>query len=589
MGGYTKSTNFPVLNPVQPVNHGGIDAFVTRINEDGSALLYSTYLGGSADESTPMPWNSYRDLGIAVDSAGSAYLTGSTWSSDFPTTPGAFQSSSKGADAFVAKITLEELRDTTTTLNSAVSVSVFGQAVTFTAEVSSDSGTPEGTVQILNGSSVVGTGTLLNGSVAISVSTLPAGADSVIASYLGGLGFAPSKSSALTQTVTKAATTTSVASSLNPAATNQAVTFTARVSSQYGGATTGTVTFMAGAQNLGSSALSGHQAALITSFANVGTYSITALYSGDSNNTGSTSGTLSEKIVAATTTTIVSSPNPSSTGQAVTFTATVSSSSGNPPNGETITFHNGTALLGTAPLSAGAATLTTSALPAGVFTITAHYPGDSNFAASTSAGLRQTVNATTKSATTTTLASSLNPSIYGQTVVFTAAVTTVGPVPPAGTVAFSWSDGFRIFTIGTAQLNGRGVAILTKANLYAVSYPLTAVYRGDTNNLSSTSPLLNQTVLPTTSKAAITSSLNPSVVGQAVTFTTKITSPTVLPTGPVTFTLGKTTLGTAQLSGGKATFTTSSLPAGSNVVKVTYNGSSNIARSAATVTQVVQP
>jgi hypothetical protein len=87
------------------VNRGGIDAFVARINSDGSALLYSTYLGGSADESTPAPWNSYRDLGIAVDSAGSAYLTGSTWSSDFYTTPGVFQSFSKGgADAFVVKI-----------------------------------------------------------------------------------------------------------------------------------------------------------------------------------------------------------------------------------------------------------------------------------------------------------------------------------------------------------------------------------------------------------------------------------------------------------------------------------------------------
>ena len=105
VGGYTKSTDFPILNAIQPVNRGGIDAFVTRINSDGSALFYSTYLGGSADESTPMPWNSYRDLGIAVDWAGSAYLTGSTWSSDFPTPPGAFQTFSKGgADAFVLKI-----------------------------------------------------------------------------------------------------------------------------------------------------------------------------------------------------------------------------------------------------------------------------------------------------------------------------------------------------------------------------------------------------------------------------------------------------------------------------------------------------
>jgi hypothetical protein len=127
------------------------------------------------------------------------------------------------------------------------------------------------------------------------------------------------------------------------------------------------------------------------------------------------------------------------------------------------------------------------------------------------------------------------------------------------------------------------------ANLNGISYSMTAFYRGDTNNLSSTSPVLNQTVLQTTSKATLTSSPNPSTVGQAVTLTAKITSPTVTAMGPVTFTMGQTTLGTAQLSGGKATFTTSSLPAGSNVIKVTYNGNSNIARSSAAVTQVVQP
>jgi hypothetical protein len=101
--------------------------------------------------------------------------------------------------------------------------------------------------------------------------------------------------------------------------------------------------------------------------------------------------------------------------------------------------------------------------------------------------------------------------------------------------------------------------------------------------------VLNQVVLQTTSSATLTSTPNPSTVGQAVTFKATITSPTVTAMGPVTFALGKTTLGTAQLSGGKATFTTSSLPAGSNVIKVTYNGNSNIARSSAAVTQVVQP
>jgi hypothetical protein len=327
---------------------------------------------------------------------------------------------------------------------------------------------------------------------------------------------------------------------------------------------------------------------LTTSFAAAGTYSITAQYNGDANNSGSTSGALSEKIIASTTTTLTSSLNPSAVGQAVTFAATVTSSKGTPPNGEVITFYNGTSVLGTVALTSGTAAITTS-LPAGACTITASYPGDPNFAASTSPGLRQVVNSTTKSASSTSLTSGLNPSIYGHAVLFTATVTTTGPLPPSGTVAFSWTDGSRTFTIGRAALNSSGVATLVKSNLNADPYPMTAVYGGDTNNLGSVSPVLNQMVLPTTSAATLTASPNASTVGQSVTFTAKITSPTVLPTGPVTFTLGKMILGTVQLSGGKAAFATTSLPAGSNLVTATYNGDSNIKGSSAVVNQVVQP
>jgi len=191
---------------------------------------------------------------------------------------------------------------------------------------------------------------------------------------------------------------------------------------------------------------------------------------------------------------------------------------------------------------------------------------------------------TSKSATSTSFASSLNPSTYGQSITWTATVTSSGSITPTGKVNFTWSG----HTIGAATLNSSGVATLTKSNLNADAYPLTAVYAGDAANLRSTSAVLNQVVLETTSAATLTSSPNPSAQGQAVTFTATLTSPTVKPTGPVTFTAGKTVLGTAQLSAGKATLTTSSLPAGTNTVTVTYQGDSNIAKSTASVTQVVQ-
>jgi hypothetical protein len=80
--GFTSSTNFPTKAPYQAQNAGGIDTFALKLNRTGTALVYSTYLGGSSTE---------YPFGIAVDSKGEAYEIGNTGSANFPTTPGAFQ------------------------------------------------------------------------------------------------------------------------------------------------------------------------------------------------------------------------------------------------------------------------------------------------------------------------------------------------------------------------------------------------------------------------------------------------------------------------------------------------------------------
>ena len=93
---------FPTANAFQPNYAGGNnDAFVTKINSSGSALVYSTYLGGGKIINGTDDWGE----AIAVDSAGSAYVTGYTFAPDFPVTAGAFDTSRAGLDAFVTKFT----------------------------------------------------------------------------------------------------------------------------------------------------------------------------------------------------------------------------------------------------------------------------------------------------------------------------------------------------------------------------------------------------------------------------------------------------------------------------------------------------
>ena len=96
--GRTGSTDFPTTTGALDATLGGdADAFVTKLDPTGSALLYSTFLGGSGEEALPL---------IAVDAAGNAYVTGFTVSADFPTTPGAFDTTFSGVDndAFVTKL-----------------------------------------------------------------------------------------------------------------------------------------------------------------------------------------------------------------------------------------------------------------------------------------------------------------------------------------------------------------------------------------------------------------------------------------------------------------------------------------------------
>ena len=179
-------------------------------------------------------------------------------------------------------------------------------------------------------------------------------------------------------------------------------------------------------------------------------------------------------------------------------------------------------------------------------------------------------------ATTTTVATSVNPSVYGQSVTFTATVAAVAPGSGAPTGLVTFDDGTTV--LGTGTLNG-GVATFSTSSLSVATHSITAVYGGDGNFTTSTSSVLSQAVNQDSTSTALSSSVNPSVYGQSVTFTATVTANAPgsgTPSGSVIFMDGTSTLGTGTLNASSAaTFTTSALSVASHPITAVYGGDTN--------------
>jgi len=192
-------------------------------------------------------------------------------------------------------------------------------------------------------------------------------------------------------------TTTTISSSLNPSIYGEAVTFTGVVTSKAGTPPNGeSINFLQGQKVLGTGTLSAGKATFtISTLATGSADNIKAQYPGDATFGSSTSLAVAQVVnKASTTTTLVSSKNPSNVGQSVTFTASVAPEFSGTVTG-VVAFNNGTTKLGTASLSAGVANLTTAKLPAGSDPITAVFNGSSSFTTSTSAAVNQSVGSGT--------------------------------------------------------------------------------------------------------------------------------------------------------------------------------------------------
>ena len=404
------------------------------------------------------------------------------------------------------------------------------------------------------------------------IGTLVTGTISVVSNAANGPGTVNLSGQVLLVQPTQIGLTASA----NPAAVGTTVTFTAAVAED-GASTipTGTVTFMDGNAQIGMTTLSSSGAAtLSTATLTVGVHQITAVYSGDPNNAPATSAVLAEHMEEPTTTALVSGLNPSIAEAAVTFTATVQAPAGSGPTG-TVTFSDGAVPLGTSVVNAsGVATLTVTRLTAGQHNITAAYGGDNANLASESPVLVQTV---AQAETTTALATS-NATVYaGVSLTFTATVSRTDSVIPTGNVTFM--DGAT--SIGTGAVNGTGTATLTTSALAAGTHTITAVYGGDTNDLTSTSAGVNETVQQISTVTTIGVSANPGTAGAALVLTATVAQSGAVGTGgsfsgTVTFQNGTATLGTGPVSAaGVPTLTVSTLAVGSNTITAVYGGNTN--------------
>jgi hypothetical protein len=287
----------------------------------------------------------------------------------------------------------------------------------------------------------------LDGALDLAVANPGSNTVSILLNLQGtAIGFTPPGTSIFGQSVTLTATVTaSVPNSIAP---------------------TGTVTFENGSTILGSPNLSGGSASISTSSLPVGTDSLTAVYSGDSNyqpHTVYASITVSSAAGKATPSVVVTA-NPASANlnESVTLTSTVSGAGGVPTG--TVTFFSGTTQLGSATLNGGVATYATSSLAAGTDSITASYSGDSNFLAGTSLPMPIVVTAPNFSLTSNALTpNSIAP---GATAVSTVTISAVGGLNP-GSVQLTCTVSPAVTPAATCQVgsvtvaSGQGTATLT--------------------------------------------------------------------------------------------------------------------------------
>ncbi len=530
--------------------------------------------------------------GLAAGGSGSFTVTGNvTAASGTQLAHGSYGISATGFPSLDGQTVFTNVVNTpttTTTVGASPNPSVFGQTVTFTANVTpnSGSGTPTGTIQfVVDGLNFGAPVTMSGGSAQISTSSLPVGpGHTVTANYSGDGSFQPSSGSvAGGVTVNKANATVGVSASPNPSVSGQPVVFTANVGPAAPGAgtPTGTVTFYVNGNPVCVNVpLVAGTATCSPASLPPGNHTVTVTYSGDPNFNGGNGSLPGGATVAKADTTLglTTSPNTSVTGQPVTATATVTPvapGSGTPTG--TVTFSvDGNPVCTNVALSGPQASCNLPPLGAGNHTITATYGGDTNFNGSN--GSVAGGHAVSKADTSVSVVSATNPSVLGQPVTFTATVSVIVPGvgTPTGTITF-FANGNPICT--AVAMSGLQ-ATCTTSSLPPGNQVITATYNGDANFNGSSGTLSGgQAVSKADTTVTVTALPASTVTGQSVTFTATVgvVAPgSGTPTGTITFFANGNPLCTAvAMTGVQATCATSALPAGNHAISATYNGDTN--------------
>ena len=506
--------------------------------------------------------------------------------------------------------TVSTAASTTALVSAPSATTTINQAVTFTATIGPLGGSAAltGTVTFTDGGGPLAGCTVnfvpATGTATCTTSSLALGAHTVKATYAGDTSYTTSNAT-ITQTVTQAATSVALASSISPSAINQSVTFTATVTPTPSGSTalSGSVAFTDnGTAITNCSAVAVVPATGVatcsTSTLTGGAHTIKATYGSDTN-FSSSNNTITQTISSALTSlAVITSLNPSTVNQTVSFTATVTAPAGNTALSGKVNFtDNGTAIAGCTglvPTAAGVAICSDQFLTAAgsPHTITATYTNDTNFAGSSNnVAPAQVVSA---AAGTLALSSSPNPSSFNQSVTFTATVSVpAGGVGLSGKVAFN--DGLTAAAIpgcGAVSPAANGVASCPISTLSIGTHNITAAYGSDANFTVTPSSAVAQSVGKTATTTAIIANFVSIAVNNSVIFTATVSS-TAKGNTPFTGSMAFSTNGIGiacngaaaaaplpvDATTGVANCATSALLAGSDTILASYSNDTNFAGS----------